>query len=163
MAKKSYLNRNHHSVRGDRNRSARLMLGGMALVAVAVLALVWVMLTPIRGDGGKPQLQVSTERLDLGKQILGSTVRASFTVKNAGTGTLTLSAPSRPTVLQGCCPASLVVERTILGPGQSTLVYTDMMMHEGMGGPHLFEIPLTTNDPAQPFKKLLIASDWQPD
>jgi hypothetical protein len=35
-------------------------------------------------------------------------------------------------------------------------------MHDGMGGPHLFEIPLTTNDPAQPLKKLLIASDWQP-
>lgn len=35
-------------------------------------------------------------------------------------------------------------------------------MHEGMDGPHLFEIPLTTNDPAQPLKKLLVATDWQP-
>ncbi len=35
-------------------------------------------------------------------------------------------------------------------------------MHEGMGGAHLFEIPVTTNDPAQRVKKLYIASDWQP-
>jgi hypothetical protein len=35
-------------------------------------------------------------------------------------------------------------------------------MHEGMGGAHLFEIAVMTNDPAQPIKKLYIASDWQP-
>jgi hypothetical protein len=35
-------------------------------------------------------------------------------------------------------------------------------MHEGMGGPHLFEIALQTNDPANPLKKLLVATDWQP-
>jgi hypothetical protein len=161
MAKKLNINHNHNLVPHKRNLFAPLLLGGIALGAIVVVALVWIMLTPNRGDGGKPQLQVSTERLELGKQSLGSTVRASFTVKNAGTGTLTLNAPSRPTVLQGCCPANLIVEQPMLGPGQSTVIYTDMMMHTGMGGPHLFEIPLTTNDPAQPFKKLLIASDWE--
>jgi hypothetical protein len=49
-----------------------------------------------------------------------------------------------------------------LGPGESTTIYTDIVMHEGMGGAHLFEIPLKTNDPAQPLKKLLVATDWQP-
>jgi hypothetical protein len=33
-------------------------------------------------------------------------------------------------------------------------------MHEGMGGKHLFEIPLSTNDPTQASKRLLVASDW---
>ncbi len=33
-------------------------------------------------------------------------------------------------------------------------------MHEGMDGKHLFEIPVTTNDPTQPVKKLQVASDW---
>lgn len=35
-------------------------------------------------------------------------------------------------------------------------------MHEGMDGKHLFEIPLKTNDPAQPLKKLYVASNWVP-
>lgn len=33
-------------------------------------------------------------------------------------------------------------------------------MHEGMGGKHLFEIAVKTNDPTQTTKKLLIASNW---
>ena len=45
---------------------------------------------------------------------------------------------------------------------KGTTLYTDIVMHEGMGGPHLFEIPLTTNDPAQARQRLYIASDWQP-
>src|SRR5438046_701573 len=129
MTKKSSTNHNSKSVHDKRKLFAPLLLAGIALGAIIVVALVWIMLTPNRGDGGKPQLQVSTERLELGKQSLGSTVRASFMVKNTGTGTLTLSAPSRPTVLQGCCPANLVMEHPMLAPGQSTLIYTDMMMH----------------------------------
>ncbi len=35
-------------------------------------------------------------------------------------------------------------------------------MHEGMGGQHLFEIPIQTNDSTQATKKLLVASDWGP-
>lgn len=160
MSKKLYVTKLHHH--GEkRNLFPFILLGGLALVAIVILALTVIALTPNRTYGGTPQLQVSTARLDLGKQILGTTVRASFTVKNTGTGTLTLSAPSTPHVLQGCCPQRLVVEQSVLDPGQSTLVYTDMMMHTGMGGPHLFEIPLTTNDPAQPYKNLLIASDWE--
>jgi hypothetical protein len=36
------------------------------------------------------------------------------------------------------------------------------MMHAGMEGPHLFDVTLKTNDPAQPEKHLFIASDWEP-
>lgn len=102
MTKKSQGKSNHHPVRSKPNKSAWLLIGGLALVAVAVLALVWITLTPNRGDGGPPQLQVSTERLDLGKQILGKTVHASFEVSNKGTGALTLSVPQVATVLEGC-------------------------------------------------------------
>jgi hypothetical protein len=49
-----------------------------------------------------------------------------------------------------------------LQPGQSTTIYLDVVMHPGMGGKHLFEVAVKTNDPAQPLKKLLVASDWQP-
>lgn len=36
-------------------------------------------------------------------------------------------------------------------------------MHEGMGGKHVFEIDVTTNDPTQERKKLLVNSDWAPN
>jgi hypothetical protein len=34
-------------------------------------------------------------------------------------------------------------------------------MHEGMGGPHLFEIRLRTNDAVEPERVLKIRSLWQ--
>ncbi len=36
----------------------------------------------------------------------------------------------------------------------------DFMMHEGMDGPHLFEVPVTTNDPTNLLVKLDVASNW---
>ncbi|MBI2908523.1 MAG: hypothetical protein HYX92_12835 [Chloroflexi bacterium] len=33
-------------------------------------------------------------------------------------------------------------------------------MHEGMEGPHLFEITVKTNDPANAEKKLLVRANW---
>ena len=74
----------------------------LALIGLAILALVWFALTPNRGSGGVPQLQVSTDRLDMGRQTFGNTVYASFDVKNIGTGTLTLSVPPSATLLEGC-------------------------------------------------------------
>jgi hypothetical protein len=51
-------------------------------------------------------------------------------------------------------------------PGSSTAIGAfrclDFMMHEGMGGKHLFEVNVKTNDPTQTLKKLLVASDWVP-
>lgn len=102
MTKKSQSKSNQHPVRRKRNTSAWLLTGGLALVAIAVLALVWITLTPNRGDGGPPLLQLSTERLDLGKQTLGKTVHASFEVSNKGAGVLTLNVPQIATVLEGC-------------------------------------------------------------
>lgn len=103
MSKKSKGKLARHAPRRDRrNWSSWLLIGGLALIAIAVLALVWFELTPNRGNGGTPQLQVSTDRLEMGKQILGSTVHASFDIKNTGTGTLTLSVPASATVLEGC-------------------------------------------------------------
>ncbi len=35
-------------------------------------------------------------------------------------------------------------------------------MHEGMGGPHEFLVPLRTNDPAAPERRLIVRSSWGP-
>ena len=102
MTKKSQSKSNHHPVRRKPIPAAWMLLGGLALGAIAVLILVWISLTLNRGDGGPPQLQVSTDLLDLGKQTLGKTVHASFEVSNKGTGALTLTVPQLATVLEGC-------------------------------------------------------------
>ncbi len=34
-------------------------------------------------------------------------------------------------------------------------------MHQGMEGPHLFDVTVKTNDPTQLAKHLYIASDWE--
>lgn len=78
------------------------LIGGIVLVGVAVLLMVWFAASPKRDSGGTPQIQVSAERLDLGKQVFNQPVRASFTVTNAGSGTLMLQAPPVATVLEGC-------------------------------------------------------------
>lgn len=57
-----------------------MLIGGIALIAIAVLIVVWLVSSPNRGSGGTPQIQVSSERLELGKQIFGEPVRASFRV-----------------------------------------------------------------------------------
>lgn len=85
-----------------RSLTPLLLIGGIALIAIAVLGLVWLALPRNRGNGGVPQLQVNTERLDFGKQIFGHPVHASFDVRNTGKGTLTLSVPRSVTVLEGC-------------------------------------------------------------
>jgi len=38
----------------------------------------------------------------------------------------------------------------------------DYMMHEGMDGPHQFDIHVRTNDPETPELVLVARSDWGP-
>lgn len=35
-------------------------------------------------------------------------------------------------------------------------------MHEGMGGPHRFDVHVRTNDPVEPEKVLIAKSNWVP-
>jgi hypothetical protein len=78
------------------------VVAGIVVVAVVVLGLVWFATTPNGGSGGTPQMQVSAERIDLGKQSFETPVQASFDVKNTGTGTLVLNVPRVATLLEGC-------------------------------------------------------------
>lgn len=101
MAKKS--NANPTRRRGTSSRSPTLfILGGIAIVAAVILVWVAFSLTPASQSGGAPKLQVSTDRLDLGKQLFDHTVHASFTIQNTGTGTLTLQVPRTATLVEGC-------------------------------------------------------------
>lgn len=134
-----------------------LVAGGLLIALAVVMAL---QIKP--AVAGTPRLVVSETDLDLGTQKYNTTARASFQIRNDGDGTLTLSVPDRPTVVEGCCPNKIELGQTRLNPGETTELYTDLMMHEGMGGKHLFEIVLNTNDRTRAAEKLTIKSDWVP-
>lgn len=72
------------------------------MVAVVVLGLVWLALTPTGGGSGAPKLKVDTERIELGTQTFNHPVRATFQIQNTGTATLTLTVPRSATLLEGC-------------------------------------------------------------
>lgn len=101
MSKKTGAQKNRQS-QSKPNRSSLLLIGGIVLIAAAVMVMVWFAVGPNRGNGGVPKLETSAERLDLGKQIFDQPVRATFTVKNTGNGTLTLNVPASATALEGC-------------------------------------------------------------
>ncbi len=100
MSKKQQL-KETQSKHNKNSSSLLLAAAGLVLVA-ALLGLVWVATSTSRSNGGTPQVQVNTERIDLGKQIYETPVQASFEVKNSGTGTLVLTVPKVATLLEGC-------------------------------------------------------------
>ncbi len=81
-------------------------LGMVFLVAAFVLFVGVTTLgqtsTPdVQGATG-PRLKVDRDKIDMGKQIFNNTVRAAFTVKNVGDGTLKLDVPKVATLIDGC-------------------------------------------------------------
>ena len=73
-----------------------------AVVLFLGIAGYLVLNQPITPGTLGPRLQVDQEKIDLGNQPLNKTVRAAFTVKNVGDGTLKLDVPRVATLLEGC-------------------------------------------------------------
>ncbi len=99
-----------HRRRAERERRDRitrlLPFGILGVIVVFVVGLG--IFGALRSSGafenpnGKSQFTVNTDKLELGDQKLGSTVRAQFNIKNTGDGTLRMNVPAMPTVLDGC-------------------------------------------------------------
>ncbi len=90
-----------------RDRLTRLLpFGILGLIAIFVVGLG--IFGALRSTGvfensnGKAQFTIDNEKLELGDQKLGSTVRAQFNIKNTGTGTLKMQVPGMPTAVEGC-------------------------------------------------------------
>jgi hypothetical protein len=50
----------------------------------------------------------------------------------------------------------------VLGPGETTTLSMQFIMHEGMDGRHNFRVHVKTNDPVQPDYTMNVLSDWGP-
>ncbi len=76
----------------------------IALLAVGYSLFTRVYQSPRGANAGVigPRLQVDNEQIDLGRRIFNQPVRAVFTIKNVGDGTLNLSVPRVVTALKGC-------------------------------------------------------------
>lgn len=116
--------------------------------------------TPEPFQGG-PRLYLPITEVDLGQIPLMENVSYSFDLVNVGDAPLVVSDAS-VRVLEGCCPFSPVVGSTTIEPGQKTTLSFDTHMMEGMGGPHLFEVNLSTSDPVEPLQKLLVRALFGP-
>ncbi len=145
---------------------------GIAIAAVAgiLIAGIAILVLALVGTGGgdthqaavppavdqSPPVQVAPsgsmtvdhDVVDLGDVPLGQMVTAEWTITNSGDTPLLIQKVGPTRVVQGCCPSQAAIDSTDLAPGASTTVKLEFMMHEGMGGPHLFEIPVYTSDPA---------------
>ena len=49
---------------------------------------------------------------------------------------------------------------TTIAPGESTTVTVSMLMSKGMGGPHLFEVTINSNDPAPAVNKVTVRANF---
>ena len=92
----------------ERNERIKRLIPFGIIGAVLVLLVGFAVTSTLRASGvfsdpnAKPNFTVDTEKLELGDQKLGSTVRATFNVKNTGQGALQLNVPPMPSVLEGC-------------------------------------------------------------
>lgn len=111
---------------------------------------------------GSPRLQTDQQRVDLGDRHYGQVVEVSFQLANVGDQTLTFTEAPVITVAEGCCPPKPDIGRTVLRPGETTILTLEFAMHEGMGGQHDFRVQLATNDPQYPSTELQVLSNWVP-
>jgi hypothetical protein len=140
------------------------MMKRMILMAIAgpviLLFAAWGTLGFPRPVLVGPRIAVENPKRDLGDQVVGTTIKPTFTIKNVGDAPLTMTVPRWPDVIEGCCPSQPELAKDYLLPGESTTVSLEVSMHKGMGGKHLFQIQVSTNDPQQPRATLEVASNW---
>lgn len=161
-------------------QSYRLLMALTLASFLLVLTMSSVLYLPSSRDGGAagvsapvrpartaadlsaPRLAVDRDVIDLGDVKYQQEARVAFVLTNAGDRPLAFKERPYLEVLEGCCPPDVALGAMALKPGESTQLSMQFMMHEGMGGKHLFRVHVKTNDPALPERTLDVASNWVP-
>ena len=103
MAKSMKRRKSQAKQKGSLPRPLLLALGGVLLLALALLA-TWRGNTPagIAGEDDQPNLVIDQEAVDFGDVRLGEWVTASFTLANVGDGPVRFTHPPYIEVVEGC-------------------------------------------------------------
>jgi len=83
--------------------------------------------------------------IELGHQPLNQTVEPTWTLTNTSDEAVEFG-KAHAEVVEGCCPGPLQFGSTSLKPGEKTQLVFPLQMHEGMDGPHQFDVhvPITS-------------------
>lgn len=73
------------------------------------------------------------------------TVVPEWTLTNTTNQPITLGEP-HASVIEGCCPGPLDLTATTLQPGESAQLTFPLQMHDGMDGPHDFDVHVPVGD-----------------
>lgn len=84
-------------------------------------------------------LQVDGAEVAMGHVPNDVTVVPEWTITNTTDRPVTLGDP-HASVIEGCCPGPLELTAITLAPGESTQLTFPLQMHDGMDGPHDFDI-----------------------
>lgn len=90
---------------------------------------------------------VEGSEIAMGVVPLDVTVTPTWRLVNNGTDTVTLGEP-HASVLEGCCPGQLLLDRTEIPAGATATLTFPLQMHAGMDGPHDFDVhvPIAGSD-----------------
>src|ERR671918_263736 len=77
--------------------------------------------------------------IELGHQPLNETVEPTWTLTNTSDRAIEFG-EAHAEVVEGCCPGPLQFGSTSLRPGEETQLIFPLQMHEGMDGPHKFDV-----------------------
>jgi len=92
-------------------------------------------------SGSESVLGVSSDvsLIELGRVPLDQTVEPTWTLTNSSDRAVRLG-EAHAEVLEGCCPGPLEFTKTSLKPGETAQLVFPLQMHEGMDGPHDFDV-----------------------
>lgn len=155
--------RNTSRTKTSSRNQQRLIITVIALLIVGGAAMLLLSGAPTEHTPevvGAPRVAFAQEQVDFGDVPISQMVEAVFHVSNVGDQTLHFLEEPVIEVREGCCPPRAIVSSTRVAPGGEATITVQFTMHEGMGGPHDFRVHVRTNDPQEPYKELVILSNW---
>lgn len=96
------------------------------------------------------RLAAAAATVDLGRVPFDQTAEARYELVNTGGRDVRLVGKPTVKTLEGCWPVTPTVGSAVLRSSERTMVTYPFVMHQGMGGPHRFEITLQTDSPETP-------------